>query len=279
MSLFPRALSAPRDPPFSRFVTSTARLTPGTSSPGDVALLLGGEPMNRRLFVASSIASTALVAARSLAQTPAPAPTAAKTTEPLRAPPLGADLVKEFVVAGHANLPRVKEMLTANSTLINATWDWGNGDFECALNGASHIGRRDVALFLLENGARLDAPAAAMLGETEVIRTFVRLTPHAANSRGAHGFSLLYHAAYNGKVEIAEALSPHLATRARDCNQALQPASMVGHIEYVAWLLKNGVDNPNTKNFQGKTPLDLALERKHENVAQLLRAAGGVTTH
>jgi ankyrin repeat protein len=237
--------------------------------------------MNRRLFVTrSATAAAALVTARSFAQAPAstPAPTPTRPAEPVRGAQLAGDIVKEFVVAGHANAPRVKEMLAVNPTLINASWDWGNGDFEMALNGASHIGRRDVALVLLEAGARLDAPCAAMLGETEVIKTFLRLTPNAANSRGAHGFSLLYHAAYPGKVEIAEALSPHLTSRARDCNQALLPASMVGNIEYVAWLLKHGVDNPNTKNFQGKTSLDLATERRHERVVALLRDAGGLSS-
>lgn len=234
--------------------------------------------MNRRTFVTRGVtATTALLTARSFAQAPAAAP-AAKTTDFSRGAPLAPELVKEFVVAGHANAPRVKELLAQTPALIHAAWDWGNGDFECALNGASHIGRKDVALVLLENGARLDAPCAAMLGEVDVIKAFLRLAPSAANSRGAHGFSLLYHAAYPGKVEIAELLSPHLATRAKDCNQALQPASMVGHVDYVAWLLKNGVDNPNTKNFQGKTPLDLATERKHEKVIALLKDAGGLAT-
>lgn len=234
--------------------------------------------MNRRTFVTQGVtATTALVAARSFAQIPAPSP-APKPAEPVRAPQLAPEIVKEFVVAGHANAPRVKEMLAANPALIHAAWDWGNGDFECALNGASHVGRQDVALLLLENGARLDAPAAAMLGETEVIKAFLRLTPNAANTRGAHGFSLLYHAAYPGSVEIAELLSPHLKTRAKDCNMALQPASMAGNVDFVAWLLKNGVDNPNSKNFQGKTPLDLATERKHEKVIALLKDAGGLTT-
>jgi hypothetical protein len=242
--------------------------------------------MNRRTFVAQSATAAALVAARSFAQSataapaaPTPTSTAAiKPAEPVRGAQLEADLVKQFVIAGHANIPRVKEMLAEHPTLINASWDWGQGDFECALNGASHVGRRDVALFLLESGARLDAPCAAMLGETEVIATMLRLSPVAANNRGAHGFSLLYHAGYSGKVAIAEALSPHLKARARDCNQALQSASLVGHVDYVAWLLKNGVDNPNTKNFQGKTPLDLAIERKHEKVVALLRENGGMAT-
>lgn len=237
--------------------------------------------MNRRSFVTrSSLLAATLLGSHAGAQgvSASALPATPKLAEPPRGAPLDPALVKEFVVAGHANIPRVRELLATQPALINACWDWGAGDFECALNGASHIGRRDMALMLLEAGARLDAPCAAMLGETEFIVTMLRLSPAAANARGAHGFSLLYHAAYSGKVAIASALHPHLRERARDCNQALQPASLAGQTEFVAWLLQHGVDNPNTKNFQGKTPLDLAIERKHAEVAQLLRAAGGVMT-
>ncbi len=48
--------------------------------------------------------------------------------------------VKKFVIAGHANLAKVKEMLAAQPAIANATWDWGSGDFETALGGASTHG-------------------------------------------------------------------------------------------------------------------------------------------
>ncbi len=62
--------------------------------------------------------------------------------------------VKRFVIAGHFNLPAVEEMLAEDPTLINGAIDWGNGDFETALGGASHMGRRDIAEFLLAHNAR-----------------------------------------------------------------------------------------------------------------------------
>lgn len=241
--------------------------------------------MHRRTFLQNSLAGAAFLGASSFVKGQAPAPESApaganapkKITGPDRGPQLDDALVKEFVVAGHTNIPRVKELLAQHPALINASYDWGAGDFEIAINGASHIGRRDVALYLIDAGARLDAPCAAMLGETEIITALIRLSPGAANMRGAHGFSLIYHAGHSGKLAIAEALSPHLKERARDCNQALQPASVAGHTEFVAWLLKNGVTNPNTKNFQGKTPLDLAKELEQKDIIELLRAAGGVS--
>ena len=237
-------------------------------------------PMHRRSFLTA--AAVALVSARSIAQTAATAPippvAPPSPAQPARGGPLDLALVKEFVVAGHTDIPRVRAMLAVHPSLINASWDWGSGDFECALNGASHLGRRDVALFLLESGARLDAPCAALLGETDIIRALLRLSPTAANTRGAHGFPLLYHAAYGGHLAIADALHPHLKEPARDCNLSLLPATLAGQTEFVAWLLTHGADNPNPKNFQGKTPLDLATERKYPDIVKLLRDAGGVTT-
>jgi hypothetical protein len=43
-------------------------------------------------------------------------------------------------------------MLESEPRLLRATWDWGGGDFETALGGAAHMGRRDIAAWLLERG-------------------------------------------------------------------------------------------------------------------------------
>ena len=204
--------------------------------------------------------------------------TPAAPREPDRPAPLEIALVREFVGAGHGNIPRVRELLAAQPRLIHATYDWGSGDFETALGGAAHVGRRDAALYLLEAGARIDAYCAAMLGETEIVRALLRIAPTTATTRGPHGYSLLYHAGYSGDLAMAAAISPLLKERARDCNQALHPATIAGHVEFVGWLLKNGADNPNLKNFQKKTPLDVAIEKKRGDVAQLLRDHGGLTT-
>jgi hypothetical protein len=238
--------------------------------------------MNRRIFLTHSFAASALgagvVAFGQNTASPVVAPTSAPPpgTEPKRGAPFDVAKVKEFVGAGHGNLPRVKEMLAEQPRLVLASYDWGAGDFETALGGASHTGRREVALPLLDAGARIDAFCAAMLGETDIVTSLVRFSPATASTRGPHGYTLLYHAGYSGKVAIAEAIVARLENRARDCNQALQTASQSGHTEFVAWLLKNGADDLNTKNFAGKTPLDLAMEKGHNEIAKLLRDAGGL---
>jgi hypothetical protein len=113
-------------------------------------------------------------------------------------PALDAKLVQEFVGNAHGDLNRVKELLAQESGLINATWDWGGGDFETALGAASHMGRRDIAEFLLEHGARLDIFAAAMLGNLDIIKAALAAFPDAIKTPGPHGIPLIAHAQAGG---------------------------------------------------------------------------------
>ena len=126
-------------------------------------------------------------------------------------PALEASLVQDFVGNAHGNLDRVKELLTREPALINSVWDWGGGDFETGLGAAAHRGRRDIALFLLENGAHLDIFAAAMLGNVNIVRSTIETYPHAINILGPHGIPLIAHAQAGGKeaVEVYEYLKSH----------------------------------------------------------------------
>lgn len=123
---------------------------------------------------------------------------------------LDAKLVQEFVGVAHTDLERTKDLLAQEPALINATWDWGGGDFETALGGASHMGARDVANFLLEHGARLDIFAAAMLGKLDIVKATLNAYPDAINTPGPHGISLIKHAQAGG--EKAKAVLEFLET-------------------------------------------------------------------
>jgi hypothetical protein len=122
----------------------------------------------------------------------------ATNSVPDRGPALAADLVKTFVVAAHGNLARTSELLEATPGLINATWDWGGGDFETALGGASHMGKREIAEFLLANGARMDLFGAAMLGKLDIIKAAAAAFPGIHNALGPHKIPLIAHARKGG---------------------------------------------------------------------------------
>ena len=125
-------------------------------------------------------------------------------------PALEASLVQDFVINAHGNLDRVQELLALEPALVNATWDWGGGDFETALGGAAHMGRKDIAGFLLENGARLDIFAAAMLGKLDIVKAALTTYPNALHTPGPHGIPLLVHAQAGG--EEAKAVVDFLVT-------------------------------------------------------------------
>jgi hypothetical protein len=65
---------------------------------------------------------------------------------------------KISVIFAHSDLAMVEKLLDREPGLINATMDWGGGDWESGLGGAAHMGRRDIVEFLLGRGARIDCP-------------------------------------------------------------------------------------------------------------------------
>jgi hypothetical protein len=113
------------------------------------------------------------------------------------------DRVKRFVIAGHVNLPAVKAILAEEPNLVNGAIDWGNGDFETALGGASHMGRRDIAEYLLEHNARMDIFAATMLGQIEIVKAAVAAFPNIVHVPGPHGIPLIVHAEKGGPAAKA----------------------------------------------------------------------------
>jgi hypothetical protein len=113
-------------------------------------------------------------------------------------PPIAGEIVKEFVIAGHGKLDRVKEMLAERPGLLNAVWDWGGGDYESAIEGAGHVGNREIAEYLLALGARLNVFAAAMLGRIDIVKPTLAAFPELKTSKGPHGLMLIHHATKGG---------------------------------------------------------------------------------
>jgi hypothetical protein len=118
---------------------------------------------------------------------------------PKRPPALAPDLVRDFVQKAHADLAGTKNLLAEQPALLNATWDWGGGDFEMAIGGAGHMGNRAIAELLISQGARFDIFVAAMLGKIEFVRAALTAWPELVHSHGPHGISLLRHARAGGE--------------------------------------------------------------------------------
>jgi hypothetical protein len=130
-----------------------------------------------------------------------------------KGPPIAQELVDDFVLQAHGDLDAVKRLLEQEPALVNCARDWGGGDWETALGAASHVGRREIAEFLLERGARMDVFAAAMLGETEIVRAVLTAHPQLRDARGPHGIPLVKHAEAGGDEarEVLELLQHEAA--------------------------------------------------------------------
>lgn len=122
--------------------------------------------------------------------------------------PIDLTIVNEFVKVAHTDFDAVKEMIKEYPLLLNASWDWGGGDFETALGAAGHMGHKDIAHFLIGLGARTDLFVLTMLGHTELVKATLNAYPNLLTAPGPHGFTLLHHAEKGGKE--AEPLAAHL---------------------------------------------------------------------
>ncbi len=109
-----------------------------------------------------------------------------------------AELVKEMVTVSHGNVKRVKELVGAHPALAKASWDWGFGDWEAAIDAASHVGNREIAEYLIGKGARPTLFTAAMLGQLEIVKGLIASHPGVQRLAGPHSISLLAHAKNGG---------------------------------------------------------------------------------
>jgi hypothetical protein len=182
------------------------------------------------------------------------------------------EYLREFIIAAHFNLEKVKEGLAAYPDLLNVGYEWSPGDVEDALGAAAHVGHTGIATYLLMQGAPLTPCSAAMLGYTERVREFIIADPGAARATGAHHIPILFHAAFSGRTELADLLVANGG--GEGASFALHAAVSAGQGAMLRWLLAHGATELNTLNYEQKTPLAKALEADREDLADILREAG-----
>lgn len=152
----------------------------------------------RRRFIKSSAFGLIGITAfgNSFAQDTVAPPTVMINGEPLfyRYPSMNDTMVSSVVGASHGNFDKVKELVGRRPELAGAAWDWGFGDWETALGAASHVGRRDIAEFLMSNGARPDIFTFTMMGMLRSVQEMIETVPGIQSHNGPHGITLLQHA-------------------------------------------------------------------------------------
>jgi len=156
------------------------------------------DSISRRGFLSSVPAIPLLVSGPSGRQSSAVATTVPWSGFPAHEP----EMVKEIVGASHGNLARVKELVTVRPALARASWDWGFGDWETAIDAASHVGNRPIAEFLLANGARPTIFTAVMMGHLTLVKHWVEAIPGVQRMRGPHGLTMMVHARAGGAANV-----------------------------------------------------------------------------
>ncbi|WP_052351561.1 ankyrin repeat domain-containing protein [Deinococcus pimensis] len=181
-------------------------------------------------------------------------------------PPQFSGPLHELVANAHGNHARVVELLDTHPDLLEARFaDWD----ETPMEAAAHTGSRAIAEELERRGATPTVPALAMLGRAGTLRALLADRPELAQVSGAHGISLLFHAALSGDPETLQTVWDAGARVGLD--HALHGAINARSPEALAWLLEQGAGVTAT-DWQGKTPEQAARERGLDDLAGIIAA-------
>lgn len=186
-------------------------------------------------------------------------------------------MVNTFVAKSHGDIDTIKALLKKEPALVNCARDWGEGDWETGLGAASHVGRTAIANLLLDNGARLDAFAATMLGMKGVISEMLKVRNDLHSMPGPHDIPMLSHAIFGR--DAADEVFEILLSAGADVNgkskmkmTPLMAAVSVSNAEQVEELLRRGAD-PAAKDVKGVSVLDVANRRQDKKVTRLISDA------
>lgn len=209
-----------------------------------------------------------------------------------------------FEMIKEGDTVKVEALLKHHPTLANARNEGGIS----ALLFAVYYGKTDIADVLLENGAVVDIFEACAVDARDKVMKLLALDPYLLNSYSHDGWTPLHMAVFFGHIDLVRLLldagadidalskngqdltplhsalaNPHharvgllLIEKGADITLAqsdgytpLHYAAANGTDDVVIHLLAMNA-NRSAKTKDGKTPLDLARERKHLTTAKIL---------
>jgi ankyrin repeat protein len=170
----------------------------------------------------------------------------------------------QFIIDAHSDLETLKTKVAETPELVHA---YNQETIESALGAAGHMARRDIAQFLLENGAQLELATAAMMGMLEHVREQLEADPSLALSGGAHNIPVAAHANMSDDPAMLQLLWEHGAEELLKSQIAW--AIGFNKLKAVRWLLEHGAD-ASTAEIMGKPAKEALTERGLDEMLALL---------
>ena len=180
-----------------------------------------------------------------------------------------------FLASSSGKLEAARLLLERNANPNHQDWQLGT-----PLHGASENGHDDIVQLLLKHSADVNAAheygwtplhLASRTGNCTVARILLDGGAHV-DPLNEFGWTPLHMASQKGHLEVVELLLNRKAQvniQEADGETALHLAAYYGYLDVVKFLFGHGADL--TRNNEDKTPLDLAMNEEHQDVAQLLR--------
>ncbi|MBX7150367.1 ankyrin repeat domain-containing protein [bacterium] len=167
-------------------------------------------------------------------------------------------------------LEAIKSLVAGNPSLIDAKTSTGESTFLLA----AYYGRHEILDFLLSFNPQLTVFEAAAIGKIDMVRTSIQANPDFVHAYSHDGFAALHLAAYFGHKEIAKFLlsqgaDPKSSSRNPMQVHPIHSAAAARHLAIVAMLIENGAD-VNARQHGGYTPLHSAAANGQSDMIELL---------
>lgn len=184
------------------------------------------------------------------------------------------------MLLGEGNVDDLRKAIRRGADVDIQDKDYGR---KTALMFAAGGGTIECVKYLAEHGAGVDVKAedgktalmcAAEKGRIECVKYLAEQGADIDAKDSEHGDTAVMAAARNGHIECVKYLIQHGAdVNAKDIEYggtALIWAAWKGHTECVKYLIEKGAD-VNAKAKNGKVALDIARDRSHLDIIQILK--------